>query len=91
MPRNNFPALLHEGEAVLTASEAYAWRKGEAGNKAVPVATQNSGVIVAALDKILTAIESMDTNMGENLRDALDNTSLSVNNREFGRLVRAVV
>lgn len=54
------------------------------------VSAQNSG-IVAVLEKILAAIESMDTNMGENLRDALDNTSLSVNNREFGRLVRAVV
>lgn len=34
VPRNNFPALLHEGEAVLTASEAKAWRKGSgvAGN-----------------------------------------------------------
>lgn len=34
VPRNNFPALLHEGEAVLTASEAKAWRKcnGGAGN-----------------------------------------------------------
>ena len=89
--RNNFPALLHEGEAVLTASEAYAWRKGETGNKAVPVATQDSNGIVAALNKILVAIEGMDKNMGDNLRDALDNTSLSVNNREFGRLVRAVV
>lgn len=74
---------------------------GEAGKEAVApidvlqgyvaeaVSAQNSG-IVAALEKILAAIESMDANMGENLRDALDNTSLSVNNREFGRLVRAV-
>ena len=31
VPRNNFPALLHEGEAVLTASEAKAWRKGSGG------------------------------------------------------------
>lgn len=29
VPYNNFPALLHEGEAVLTASEADAWRKGQ--------------------------------------------------------------
>jgi phage-related protein len=37
VPRNNFPALLHEGEAVLTASEAKAWRKssGGAGNGVV--------------------------------------------------------
>ena len=31
VPRNNYPALLHEGEAVLTASEAKAWRKGNGG------------------------------------------------------------
>lgn len=31
VPRNNFPALLHEGEAVLKASEAKAWRKGSGG------------------------------------------------------------
>lgn len=31
VPYNNFPALLHEGEAVLTASEAKAWRKGNGG------------------------------------------------------------
>lgn len=31
VPYNNYPAILHEGEAVLTASEAKAWRKGESG------------------------------------------------------------
>lgn len=31
IPYNNFPAILHEGEAVLTASEADAWRKGNGG------------------------------------------------------------
>lgn len=31
VPRNNFPAMLHEGEAVLTSSEAKAWRKGNGG------------------------------------------------------------
>lgn len=31
VPYNGFPALLHEGEAVLTASEADAWRKGNGG------------------------------------------------------------
>lgn len=28
VPYNNYPAFLHEGEAVLTASQAEAWRKG---------------------------------------------------------------
>lgn len=31
VPYNRFPAMLHEGEAVLTSSEADAWRKGNGG------------------------------------------------------------
>lgn len=75
---------------------------GEAGAEAVApidtlqgyiaeaVASQNAGLI-NALDRILDAIVSMDDNMGGNLRDALEGTSLSVNKREFGRLVRGVI
>lgn len=75
---------------------------GEAGAEAVApidvlqgyvaeaVAGQNAG-IVNALDKILDAIVALDDNMGGNLRDALDGTSLSINNREFGRLVRSAI
>lgn len=29
VPNDNFPAMLHRGEAVLTAAEAEAWRRGE--------------------------------------------------------------
>ena len=32
VPANNFPALLHRGEAVLTASEAEEWRRGKSNN-----------------------------------------------------------
>lgn len=32
VPYNEFPAYLHEGEAVLTKSEATAWRRGEGGS-----------------------------------------------------------
>lgn len=31
VPYNNYPALLHRGEAVLTAREADEWRRGQAG------------------------------------------------------------
>ena len=74
---------------------------GEAGAEAVApidvlqgyvaeaVANQNAGM-VAVLERILDAILSMDANMGGNLREALDGTSLSINHREFGRLVKAV-
>ena len=74
---------------------------GEAGAEAVApidvlqgyvaeaVANQNRGMI-DVLYKILEAILSMDENMGGNLKEALDGTAFSVNNREFARLVKAV-
>ncbi len=74
---------------------------GEAGPEAVApisvlqsyvsdaVAKQNAG-LVNALDRVVESIESMNENMGSNLRAALDDTSLKINNREFGRLVRTV-
>lgn len=54
------------------------------------VASQNAGLI-DVLDRILDAIVNVGENMGGNMREALDGTSLSINNREFGRLVRGVV
>lgn len=53
------------------------------------VASQNRGLI-EVLYKILDAILALDENMGGNLREALDGTAFSVNNREFARLVKAV-
>lgn len=75
---------------------------GEAGAEAVApidvlqgyvadaVASQNAGLI-AILERILNAILAMDENMGGNLREALDGTALTINKREFGRLVRTVM
>ena len=75
---------------------------GEAGAEAVApidvlqgyvanaVASQNAGLITF-LEQILNAILMMDENMGGSLREALEGTSLKINNREFGRLVRTVV
>ena len=54
------------------------------------VASQNAG-LVDVLNRILSAIVSMDENMGGNLKEALDGTALSVNKREFGRLVMGVI
>ena len=53
------------------------------------VASQNDAVVVM-LSKILNAILSLDENMGGNLREALDGTSLEINKREFARLVKGV-
>lgn len=75
---------------------------GEAGAEAVApidvlqgyvasaVASQNEGLI-RVLEQILSAIKTMDSNLGGNLAEALDGTSLSINNREFGRLVRGAI
>ena len=37
VPYNNFPAILHEREAVLTAKEADAWRRGVGGGGGITV------------------------------------------------------
>ena len=74
---------------------------GEAGPEAVApidvlqnyvaeaVAGQNAGVL-NVLEQILLAILALDENMGGNLKKALDGTKLSINNREFARLVKGV-
>lgn len=53
------------------------------------VAEQNSG-LAEVLVKILNAIISMDGNMEDSFKNALDGTPFKINNREFGRLVKAV-
>ena len=74
---------------------------GEAGPEAVApigvlqgyvaqaVAAQNAE-IARALDRLAAAFEAMDANMGDHMREALDDTALKVNNREFARMVKAV-
>lgn len=44
----------------------------------------------SVLSNIHDAIVSLDENMGGHLSDALENTALDINNREFARLVKAV-
>ena len=53
------------------------------------VSRENSNIVNVLL-KILKAITAMDDNMSENLKDALEDTGLKLNNREFARLVKAV-
>lgn len=53
------------------------------------VSEENSGLTDVLL-KILKAILALDKNMGGNLREALEDTSLEINKREFARLVKAV-
>ena len=59
------------------------------GYVASAVASQNM-MLVEVLDRIHSAILSMDENMGGHMKEALDDTAFKINNREFGRLVRGV-
>lgn len=53
------------------------------------VSRENANLVNVLL-KILKAITAMDDNMAENFKDALEDTGLKINNREFARLVKAV-
>lgn len=53
------------------------------------VSSQNESLI-NILEKILIAILNMDGNMPDNLKEALREITISLNGREFGRLVKAV-
>ena len=50
VPYHNYPALLHEGEAVLTKSEAQVWRSGQFGGGG---SDPNVAVIVGLLEDIV--------------------------------------
>jgi phage-related protein len=52
VPYDNYPAMLHKGEAVLTASEAEAWRRGSSGH-AVENVFNFYGVSQSDLDYIV--------------------------------------
>lgn len=64
VPYNDYPALLHRNEAVLTASEAAAWRSGENGGS-------NAGVI-AALNTVSDILRAILTNTGAGQNIVLD-------------------
>lgn len=53
------------------------------------VSNQNAG-LENLLEGILAAIIALDENMGGNLREAIEGTSVRVNNREFARFVKGV-
>lgn len=53
------------------------------------VAEQDT-VMISVLYDILEALLALKEDLPEHLRDALDGVALELNNREFGRLVRAV-
>jgi len=80
VPYDDFPAILHKGEKVLTASEAQSYAEGITAGKA----TDNS-----ALYAILNAIESLDNNLYKTIVSALaDGTSIKWDERELARLIK---
>ena len=80
VPYNGYIAELHKGEMVVPAAEAAALRSG-AGN----------GEVLSVLNQILAVLSNQDTRFGASMREAMEGVSLSMNNREFGRLVNAAV
>ena len=96
------PMILNSPTAFGINSLGQLMAGGEAGSEVVSgtdtlmkmiasaVASQN-GQMLSILIKILEAITTMDGNMSESVRDGLEGTSLNINNREFARLVKAVI
>lgn len=58
VPYNGFPAMLHKGEAVLTAHEAEEWRRGGSGASSQPIQVQVSAPVM--LDGAVIARQSYD-------------------------------
>lgn len=56
VPYDNFPAYLHKGEAVLTASEADEWRRGEGNGNEVTNNFYFNGVSQSDLDYIVAYV-----------------------------------
>lgn len=79
VPYNGYIAELHKGEMVVPAAEASVLRSGA-----------GSEELVTVMYQVLGAINDMNANMGNNMKNAINGASIGVNGREFGRLVRAV-
>jgi hypothetical protein len=65
VPRDNYPALLHKGEAVLTRNEADVWRTGG-----------NANGIVAALAQVENLLRDIAANTGADRAVVMDTGAL---------------
>lgn len=71
VPYDEFPAILHKGEAVLTASEAAAWRAGKKEGASVnkvesePITSKSSGITIVQNIQTVpqTPVEFADTTL----------------------------
>ena len=77
VPYDGYIAELHKGEMVVPAEEAASLRSG------------SGGEMLGVLYQILSVLTAQNDNMGASMREAMEGVALSVNKREFGRLVSA--
>lgn len=91
VPYDEYPALLHRGEAVLTSIEAAEWRKGQKpGVTQIRVGvqqtadTQNERIISLLTDLLSATVDGNE----ETVRAVMTDKKFVVGEREFGRLVK---
>lgn len=75
VPYDEYPAVLHQGEAVLNAVQARAWRSGEG---------TNGNINQEVTDVLLMILEAIQEGNSKE-------TVFRLNTREFGRAVRGAV
>lgn len=97
----NKPMIMNSPTAFGINSLGQIMAGGEAGSEVVSgtetlmkmissaVAAQNAS-LEEALYRVLEAIQNMDENMADNLREALEGLALQLNKRDFARLVKEV-
>jgi len=78
VPRDNYLARLHYGEAVLTRSEADAWRNGGDGGN------------IKQVQQLTASVQQLVDDLPDMLVNAFASMKFDVNNRELARLVKAV-
>lgn len=72
VPENDYPAILHEGEAVLTKQQAYLWRKG---------GVQNNDDVIRTIEKLMDMLPSL-------IEKGNNGLTWNINQREFARMVK---
>lgn len=91
VPYNQYPALLHRGEAVLTAEEADKWRRGDEQSENVKTVEAPTINIENAGDKRIVSLLSLILDsIGTNLNRDIRNGNRGVSQRDFARAVRSV-
>lgn len=88
VPYNGMPAVLHRGEAVLTAAEADEWRRGAA-TANQPVLAQTT-VYQGYDSEVISILGQILDSMGDNLSRDIKSSGRGMTQRDFNRAVRSV-